>query len=551
MSNAASAIALSVEKHFRDRGVAAVKVTARTFPDETVVIAEFEEDSVEAAIANASTIEALLPPNHLIVVRRSTNAEAEDKTSIKSLADPKVTRLVELLNERSRTSEQQPSLQYIKDAEENIRVAVSRRHHVIFGRRGAGKTALLLEAKRQIEAGGGLVVWINIQSLRGLSAAAAFLTVAKRIAELPLGESHGRRQVPASVAAAQRLTSWIQKLLMTTDLSTSQVAPVVPDVQRLISMLCAEKGTDLFLFLDDVHYLGVKDQPSFLDLVHGVTRDVNAWLKLACIRNQSRLFESTPPTGLQQGHDVAVIVLDVTLEEPKKARDFLMGVLQTYLSTAGITNRSGILSSGAVDRLVLASAGVPRDFLLLCARAIQIGRGRENARTVGIQDVGEAVSEAGKQKLSDVEDDAASAHGMAKIRLDALAILRQFTISENHYSFFRIDYRDKAAHPEEYGLLQSLMDLRMVHLVKSSLSEAHAAGERSEVYLIDLSEYSTFRFKLDLNVLELQGDVLALRKTGDSQPSVVGNTPRKLVQIFRAGPRLELSSFTHLLEELG
>lgn len=544
-------IAESVLKHFKDRGISPLRVSAKAFPEETVVIVEVDDASSEAAINQASSIEAFLPPNHIIVVRRTADSGDDEKSSIKSLADPKISRLIELLNERSRTSEQLPSLHYINDAAENIRVAVSRRHHVVFGRRGAGKTALLLEAKRQIEASGGLVSWINVQTLRGLSGAAAFLTVARRIAEIPMYESHGRRAVAASAASAQRLTAWMQKLLLVSNLEASMVAPIVPDVQRLISMICAEKGADLFVFLDDVHYLSPKEQPVFLDLVHGITRDAPAWIKIAGIRNQCRLFESTPPTGLQQGHDVAVVPLDVTLEDPQKAKEFLVGVLQTYLHAAGIGNRSGVLSAQAVDRLILASAGVPRDFLLLCARAIQLARGRERARTVGTQDVGEAVAEAGKQKLSDIEDDAASALGTAKIRLDALAIIRDFTISENHISFFRIDYRDKAAHPEEYGLVQSLMDLRMVHLVKASLSEAHAAGERSEVYLIDLSQYSSFRFKLDLNVLELHGEVLALRKTGEQQPSIVGNTPRRLVQIFRTGPHLELQKFSHLIEELG
>ena len=52
------------------------------------------------------------------------------------------------------------------------------------------------------------------------------------------------------------------------------------------------------------------------------------------------------------------------------------------------------------------------------------------------------------------------------------------------------------------------MDFRMIHLIKASLSDAHAAGERSEVYMIDLSEYSGSRLKKNLNVIELRGDAL-------------------------------------------
>ncbi len=541
-------VAVSVRKHFAERGVTPVDASSRQFPDETVIVVQVDESDFEAAIKLSSSIEAFLPENHMIVVRSAATSEVDDKGSIRSVADPKVSRLIELLNERSRTSEQQPSLQYIKDAAENLRIAVSKRHHITFGRRGVGKTALLLEAKRQVEASGGLAVWINVQTLRGLSASAAFLTIVRRIAELPTIVHQGRRSPPASVPAAQRLISWSQQLLEKTDLAPSHVAPLVPDVQRLINLMCSEKACDLYLFIDDLHYLAARDQPVFLDLVHGITRDASAWIKIAGIRNQCRVFSSDPPTGMQLQHDAAVIPLDVTLEDPKKARAFLVSVLQTYLNTAGITNRTGVLSSGALDRLILASAGVPRDFLLLCARAIQIARGREKARAVGTQDVNEAAGEAGKQKLAELEEDAAATVGASKARLDAMDSVRRFAITENHCSFFRIDFRDKAVHSEEYSLVQSLMDLRMIHLVKAGLSEAHAAGEKSEVYLIDLSEYSSYRFKKDINVLELQGDDLVLRKTGEQGPSVVGDTPRKLVQIFRTGPLLELGGFTVLIE---
>lgn len=540
-------VAEQVRHLFLERGVHPISSVARPFPEETVVIVEVGEDDADTAIGLASSVEALLPPNHLVVVRRATDAEADEKSSIRTVNDARVSRLIELLNERSRTSEQQPSLQYIKDAAENLRVAVTKRHHVVFGRRGVGKTALLLEAKRQIEASGGMTLWINVQTLRGLSAAAAFLTIVRRISELPLMLHQGRRNAPPSVPAALKLAAWAQQLLEKNAVAAAQAAPLVPDAQRLVNLLCAEKGTDLYLFIDDLHYLAMKDQSAFLDLVHGVTRDAAAWIKIAGIRNQCRVFENDPPTGMQLGHDAAVIALDITLEDPKKARAFLGDVLLTYLNAAGIANRSGMLSGGALDRLILASAGVPRDFLLLCARAIQIARLRDNARSVGMQDVNEAAGEAGKQKLAELEDDAASSTGRSKSRLDAMELVRSFTIEQNHSSFFRVDFRQKNEKPEEYALLQSLMDLRMIHLVKASLSEAHAAGEKSEVYMIDLSEYSGYRLKKDMNVIELQGDVLVLRKTGEQGAPVMGNTPRKLVQIFRTGPEFRLDQLTPLL----
>ena len=82
---------------------------------------------------------------------------------------------------------------------------MTRRHHLVFGRRGVGKTALLLEVKRQVERASGAVLWINMQVLRGLDANRSFLTVIKRICELPNVLHKQRTPSPASIAKADEL----------------------------------------------------------------------------------------------------------------------------------------------------------------------------------------------------------------------------------------------------------------------------------------------------------------------------------------------------------
>jgi hypothetical protein len=533
---------------FLQYGIEPISVVIRNFPDETVLIIFVSPQDYDSSVALSSAIENSLPDNHLVVVRRAEEPARYGNESVKGVSDSRVSRLIELLNERSRTSELQPSLQFIKDAAENVKVAVTRRHHVVFGRRGVGKTALLLEAKRLVENVNNITVWQNIQVLRGLDPKAAFLTVVKRICDLPKVAAVSRARMAASERLSASIIERADRILMRPTRAAAETAALIPDAQRLVSMICSECGADLYIFLDDFHYLDMSQQPEFLDLLHGITRDTTAWIKISGLRNQCRLYQNDPALGMQVGHDIAAIYLDITLEEPAKARRFLTGILQTYLPPAGITNRSGIFSNGALDRLVLASAGVPRDFLLLGARSIQLARERVNARTVGTQDVNDAAGEAGAQKLSELEEDAASARGKAQGRVEALNKIRRFAIDEKHFSFFRVGFRDKNEYPDEYGLLQSLMDLRMIHIVKGSLSEAHAVGERSEVYMIDLSEYSGSRLKKNISVIELRGDDLVLRKTGPQGSKLIADTPRKVIQIFRSGPEFELKSLSVLID---
>ena len=530
---------------FADRGFNPITIQVRVFPSETIVVVELDEANVAEAINLSSSIESELPESCIIVVRKAPSLEiAAKRASVRSLNDSRVSRLIELLNERSRTSEHQPSVEYIKDAAENLRVVLTRRHHLIFGRRGVGKTALLLEAKRQIERTGDLHLWTNLQVLRGLDGRRAFMTVLQRLCELPALSAWTRTKPPASIPLAKSIAESVNSLLTSTNVSSHQVAALVPRAQQLVALFSAERAINLYLFIDDLHYLEMREQALFLDLLHGITRDNPAWLKVAGIRNQCRVFTDNPPTGLQIGHDAAEISLDITLEEPRKARDFLNSVIETYLRAASIANRARFLPNTAVDRLVLASGGVPRDFLVLGARSIQIARLRPNARLVGVQDVNEAAGEAGKQKLAELEEDAAASSGQSARHLSALAQVREFTIETNHCSFFRVDIRDKNSHSEEYRLLQSLMDLRMIHLIKNSLSDAHIAGERSEVYMIDLSEFSGSRLKKNLNVIELRGDALVLRTTGKDGRTIVADSPRKVVQILRTGPLFALDQLS-------
>jgi hypothetical protein len=88
----------------------------------------------------------------------------------------------------------------------------------------------------------------------------------------------------------------------------------------------------------------VREQPILLDMLHGITRDNATWIKAAGIKHQSRWFTDNPPTGLQTGHDAAIINLDVTLEQPAKAKNFLTHILQNYIDEVKLGHVSTVIS---------------------------------------------------------------------------------------------------------------------------------------------------------------------------------------------------------------
>jgi hypothetical protein len=532
-----------VRDAFAKAEVALTSSSVRHFPGETIVVVEVPSASFANALQVASDLDEKIPGG-FVTVRKAQEDVSVTFGRAQSLLDPRVNDLIELLNARSRTSEQQPSLRYIRDAAQTLNIAISKRHHLIFGRRGVGKTALMVEAKRLLEEKGACTFWINVQTMRSLSAYEAFLTTAARLCDLP-GLTHaGRPKPPLSVERANLIRTRISALLSAAKLEHQKVDLLIPEIQEMFNLLGHETQEDIFLFLDDLHYLSMTEQPKFLDKINSITRDNPMWIKASGIRHQSRWFTDNPPVGLQTGHDAAIINLDITLEQPAKAKEFLSHILSSYADEAKLGSVLGTISREALDRLVLASGGVPRDFLILSATTIQVARQRTNAKSARVQDVNEAAGRIAQIKLQELEDDAASSIGKAGARIETLGRLRAFLLETKQVTYFRIDFRDKEAHAKEYDLMQSLMDLRLIHLINASLSDERQAGHRSEVYMLDLSQFSGMRLQRNLRVLDFTKDNLVLKDTGGAAAPRPGDTPKRLQSILRRGPAFNLSELT-------
>ncbi|KVR78048.1 hypothetical protein WK26_20770 [Burkholderia vietnamiensis] len=124
----------------------------------------------------------------------------------------------------------------------------------------------------------------------------------------------------------------------------------------------------------------------------------------------------------------------------------------------------------------------------------------------------------------------------------SLNIVRDFLLTTEEITFFRVDFRDKELRSVEYRTLQALADLRMLHLINPSLSDQHHAGQRAEVYLLDLSQYSGSRLKQGIHVLDFERGHMVLKRTRSSEPARIGDTVLKLVSLLRRAPTFELSS---------
>ncbi len=547
-----SEISEFLRMEFERTGITVISIDTRTYPEETNYIVYVSDTDLSrgAEIGNALDDDlASQTPRAFVVVRKAPSAmlEAVSPTKLnRGVQDQRATDLIRLISARSRVSLAQPSLSYVRDVEVNLSAVTAGRHHLIFGRRGAGKTALLVEARSQLKRERSITPWVNVQTLRNEPSSRVVLYVLEELLTSVLAAQQAVR--PESVVAIDLhdIFERIRTLLSSGSSDEKTVLALVPRIQRALSRFLDIEDASLYLFLDDFYYLPRDQQPLVLDLLHGCLRDSNAWLKVASIRHLTRWFESSPPRGLQTIHDADIIDLDVTLQDPKRAQGFLENVLQRYAAQVGIPVLTRLFSNRALDRLVLASGAVPRDYLVLASSSIVKAQARSNATLVGAQDVNQAAGDAMGAKLQELEDDMASNVGTAQRTLAALKVVRDFCLEEKSYTYFLVNFRDKEQAPAEYNLLTDLMDVRLVHMLDAGVSDPHA-GQKSEAFLLDLSQYSGSRLKQRIQVLDFSKGRVVARETRIAAPPRIGNTPLQVIAILRRAPTLSLSRLTEIV----
>lgn len=536
-----------IRAQFGDRNIVVLGLDSRTFPGEIHHVVYVDPADLQTALTLASGLK--MPPSvgdsEFVIVRRAPNELLNQSSTsaatgpIKSLHDDRCYSLINLVSARSRVSSSQPSLSYVPDARANLAAVTAARHDLIFGRRGAGKTALLVEARRQLDVQGAVTAWVNVQTLRRESAQRVVLYALDRVLSA-LISSKSLDDRSAAAVAVGGVASRIQALLAAEATEESKVQDLVPRVQRALQDYLELAGRSLFIFMDDYYYLPRARQPEVLDILHGCTRDTNAWLKVASIKHLTKWWQASPPVGLQSGQDADLIDLDISLQDPGQAKDFLEGVLLGFAKSVGIPSLSRLFRPDALDRLVVAAGAVPRDYLVLATSAISRAQRRPNARLVGVQEVNQAAGDAAASKIQELEEDMASNAGTAEVTLATLKAVRAFCIDDHSYTYFLVDFRDRENHPSAYNLLTDLMDVRLIHLVDPGVSNPHSAGDRSEAFMLDLSQFSGSRLKQKLRVLDFSTGHFVSRVTRSKEAPRIARTAREFITILRAAPQLDL-----------
>jgi len=272
------------------------------------------------------------------------------------------------------------------------------------------------------------------------------------------------------------------------------------EYQKIFRDLSSLSGGDSYLVLDDLYHIRKADQARVIDYFHRLGKSANLWIKIGTIRHRSSWYvNGDPPLGMKIGDDGDEIDLDLTLEKYQQAKDFLSRILRSFFDAANL-KIDDILTDGALDRLVLASGGVARDFLGIFRRSISVARNRNSGARgpkIGVEDVNAAAGEYDQYKREELsrdtfqEDEQPIEEEFAKIR--------EFCLDSANANCFLVD---KDAPQALSNRIEELTDLRLVHKVRSRVTISSRPGKLFEAYMLDVSQYTASRKKRELEIIE-------------------------------------------------
>lgn len=245
----------------------------------------------------------------------------------------------------------------------------------------------------------------------------------------------------------------------------------------------------IFIILDDFYFLRKQVQIFFIDFFHRLTKDTNLFLKVASIRHRSKIYAKMNEShfGTEIGHDIHEIDLDYNLNRFEELKNFMRSLIEECSSLCGVQfNLDDIFSAGGFTQLCLASGGVPRDFLTLFVKVSNNYDSSTN-RKISKTNITEAAIQNMASKSSSLGTDSADEK---EILETYLSFIKEKILKEKKMNMFLVSNSEIEQHTQARQAIKELVDLRMLHLVEPDTSASGGkGGQRYSAYMVDIGLY--------------------------------------------------------------
>lgn len=449
------------------------------------------------------------------------------------LDDPRLTELVTLIRRSFRVRENSTPV-YVDVAGNLSRIALDQ-HQVVFGRRGSGKSCLLVYFRREVAPDSKVkTVYLNADTIKTLDYPDVLIRLLLQVFEdLPAPAWYrgkaGQADVKATVKELRELLNLpsASKLRVTRekerdkasrkglrlgreragldlqrDTSTSDavretreskeekvrlVDGRLSDYKALIQRQLGRASCSYAAFIVDDFYLVNPDyHAEVIDYLHRLLRDTDLFLKIGTVRHRTRLAKTDGIRyGVQPYQDIDTFNLDQTLEDLERTSSYLEDMLRRLGAEVGLEDALACLSDEARKELVLLSGGVPRDYLNIFVEGLGRARNVGTRSRITPTDLRQAAASLSyESKFGELRD---AAGGEAPALETLFVDLVKFCLTEKRQTAFLISKDDIQAHPEVHDLIQQLMDFKLIHLVEPSTSAASGRPGRFEAYTLDFA----------------------------------------------------------------
>lgn len=483
------------------------------------------------------------------------------------------------IEENLRVSDQ-TSIEYL-DAQGNIERLCLRQNHVIFGRRGSGKSLLLKSLRKKDDF---LCININLEDYKDVSFPDSIiqvqLSIIKQLLQVIKAENTWwtMKYWSESRPIIKRLNQHVDTLnnhldhpdeydesikdksARGTEIKAKTKTPTnslgsefreseeretsksikisklnvlkngIADIKELFQDSSKLIKKDIFLILDDFYFINKDVQPYFLDFFHRVTKNTPIYLKVATIKHRSILYvQGEGYTGIEIPHDAQELNLDYNLEDFSSMISFMKSLLIHINEKAGvIIDYDQLITPNAFNFLCLASGGVPRDFLSLL---ISLGPMLESSKSIGKREVIEkSIENLNNNKMASLKRDTSDEESALK---HYLKFVVEKIIGERKWNAFLISNADVQNYPQINQAIKELVDLRFLHLANSNISAASSDGTRYSAYLVDIGLFPNSNPRGFRQVLPGQKD------------------EHHREDEIRSAPKLNLVDFSNYIDGLG
>ncbi len=455
-----------------------------------------------------------------------------------ALDDPRLEKLVELVRDSFRVRENHDPI-YVEIGDHLSRVK-ARQHQVIFGRRGSGKSCLLVHFHRRARPSDEFSVYVSADEVKTLS----YPDVLIRLLLIILKGVPVRRTVRDRLRRRGPLRGEIRKLQTLLDRAESEAVkedrsrtrdlqggvggspgPVelnlrggrtdtyarssefreqkldylerhLRDFKEAIGSALKDgpkgRGT---LIVDDFYLIHPSVQPDVIDYLHRLVRGIDLYLKVGTVRHRTTLARQNGQTvGVELYQDVEAIDLDQTFEDVEATHGYLARMLDSMGHKVRVdTASTEFLSPDGLFALTLASGGVPRDYLTIFVEAVKAARDGGASKWLTPTSVYKGAARLSyRTKLRQLRDDVGSdAAALEPVFQDLLT----FCLEEKKKTGFLISETEARQHPEEHEAILQLMDFKLVHIVEPDTSAASGREGRYEAYTLDFAFFMEPRLR--------------------------------------------------------